>query len=132
MRILIDADAYIALYNLDDANHVRASTIVDKIKPATRFFTTLDVIDEVATKLSYFITKSCALKFLDDVAKSDTTIIYSDEDTFNETVKLFNSVKTKRISFTDCFNIVSYRKYAIDRIFSFDGIYGKQKLKYLA
>jgi predicted nucleic acid-binding protein len=132
MRILVDSDAYIAIYSKDDLHHTGALKILAKLSDSTEFFTTWDVIDETTTKLSYYLTKTVARKFLDDVILSGTNIIYPDEDLLHKVNKKFNNIKTKRVSFTDCFNIVAYKDFEIDRVFSFDGIYKKQSLRILS
>ncbi len=132
MRILIDADAYIALYSSNDTNHPKVKEIIGKFDAGeNEWFTTWDVVDEVATKLSYRLSKLVAKRFLLELVVSDTTIIYPDEDILGRVADMFVGIKSKNVSFTDCVNMVIYRNYSIDRIFSFDKIYVKQKMKVL-
>jgi|SRR3989344_4440449 len=131
MRVLFDADAYIAIYGHEDSSHAKAMELLEKTG-TSETFTTWDVIDEVTTKLSYKISKAAAEKFLFDLAVSETVIIYSNEDLMGRVVETFNAMRSKNVSFTDCSNIVIYEDYFIDRIFSFDKIYAKQGLKLLS
>lgn len=125
MRILIDTDAYIAIYNKSDVHHKRAVEILGKLDSSASYFTTWDVIDETTTKLSYYLTKAAAKKFLEDTLKSEIVIIYPDEEILYGVSKLLLSIKTKHVSFTDCSNMIVYGKFDIDHIFSFDKIYTK-------
>ncbi|MBD3365821.1 PIN domain-containing protein [candidate division WWE3 bacterium] len=132
MRILIDADTYIALYNKDDALHNKANKILNSLKNKdVETFTTYDVVDEVATKLSYFLKKSDSLRFLKQLMESETEIIYPTENSLLETIEKVKSIRSKRVSFTDCANMIAYKHYDIDAIFSFDKIYEKQGIKTL-
>jgi len=132
MRVLIDADVFIALYNDKDALSKRTIQLFKKLKnEKVKYFTTYDVIDEVATKLSYFLTKKASTTFLKEIIDSETQIIFPTEKSFQKTINKIKSIRTKRVSFTDCANIVAYKEYDIDAIFSFDKIYPKEKLKIL-
>lgn len=132
MRILIDADAFIALYNNRDVLNKRTEEIFKKLEnKRAKYFTTCDVIDEVTTKLSYFLTKKASTTFPREIVESGTEIIYPTEKSFKKTINKIKSIRSKRVSFTDCANMVAYGKYAIDAIFSFDKVYEKQGLKTL-
>ena len=132
MRILIDPDAYIALYSRNDTNYAKAKETVEKFDVGKHeWFTAWDVVDEVATKLSYKLSKLAAKRFLLKLAVSNTTIIYPTDDLLGKVVSLLTKISSKNVSFTDCVNMVIYKDYSIDRVFSFDKIYVKQKIKVL-
>lgn len=132
MRVLLDADAYIGIYSKNDALHHKATHILSKTgKKGCKHFVTYDVVDEVITKLSYQLGKKVSKSFIKDLLKSDTQIILPTEKSLQKTLKKFKTIQSKNVSLTDCTNIIAYKEYEIDAIFSFDKIYPKQGLKVL-
>ena len=132
MRILVDADAYIALYSKSDALNNKAQQVLKRISnKRAKIFTTYDVVDEVTTKLSYHVSKKASLKFLDELNITETEIIFPTESSFTNTIKKIASIKSERVSFTDCANMAACKEYDMDAIFSFDKVYEKQGLKTL-
>jgi len=132
MRILIDSDYYIATLAPDDSNKSKAQKAYDLIfetGSSVSLLTTWDVIDEVTTKLSYFISKEVASEFFKYIGRSDTLIIYPTERYLEPVYSLFNSIKSKNVSLTDCFNAVVFKEYEIDYILSFDKDYKKLGVK---
>lgn len=122
--ILVDSDAYLALNVEQDAHHKRAVKLLEQlIEMGEDFVTTWEVIDEVTTKLSYFTTKNKADEFLKLMLISDTKIEFVDRIRAKLINKLFTVQSSKRVSLTDCANMVVARELRVKRIFSFDGDY---------
>lgn len=133
MRILIDADAFLAMNRTNDALHVQARRLVKKLSDQeVESLVTWDVIDEVSTKLRYFTNKEHSLDFLNHVFDSGKyEIILPSEILTFEAIQLFQSITQKHVSMTDCVNMAVYNKQKCDAIFSFDKIYAKQGLTLL-
>ena len=130
MKIFIDSDAFIALLNKNDALHLRAVEVLSKIEnhQELELYTAWDVIDEVATKTSYYISKKQAKDFLKYIESIKTNIVYPTPELSSLARQMFNSIKSKNVSMTDCMNCVIVKQLKIDYIFSFDKDYQKQGL----
>ncbi len=133
MKIFIDSDAFIALLNKTDALHQKAKKLLSVLSQSesSEFYTSWDVIDEVATKISYHLTKKQAIKFLNYLQKIQACIIYPDVKLAKKAQNLFKNLVSKRVSMTDCINIIIAKELQLDCIFSFDKIYQKQGLELL-
>lgn len=133
MKILIDADIFIAIHNSNDSLRARSLKVLHQLKPSSdiRFFTTWDVIDEVATKLSYFLSKAEAVNFLNSLKAQHITVLYLNSETSQQALQLFSSISSKRVSMTDCANMVLFEKYQLDYLFSYDNVYQQQKMPLL-
>lgn len=122
--IFIDADAYIGIYAKGDGHHKRAVHVLQiLLKEGERLATSWEVVDEAATKLAYQVTKTDAKKFLDDLAVSNTKIVYIDESIQKEVVTMFLKQSSKKVSMTDCVNMVIAQNLGIKTFFSFDHHY---------
>lgn len=122
--IFVDSDAYIALHVEKDAHHLRAIELMAELKKLNdQLITSWQVIDEVATKLSYFTTKNNAMRFLRSLLKGGTRIEYIDSSTSVKVVALFAKQTSKRVSLTDCANMAIARKLGAEVFLSFDGHY---------
>lgn len=133
MKIFIDSDAFIALLNKTDALHQKAKKLLSVLSQSesSEFYTSWDVIDEVATKISCHLTKKQAIKFLNYLQKIQAYIIYPDMKLAKKAQNLFKDLVSKRVSMTDCMNIIIAKELQLDCIFSFDKIYKKQGVEML-
>lgn len=133
MKIFIDADAFIGARNSKDALHKKARNKFNELlkTESLSLFTSLDVVDEVATKLSYFLSKQAAEDFLDQIKSGEITVLFATSEQVAQAVKVFQSIPSKHVSFTDCMNMVFFQEQQIDKMFSFDTIYERQGIKML-
>ena len=130
--IFVDSDAYIAVNAKDDPHHRKALFLSKELrrnKIAT--VTSWMVVDEVATKLSYFTTKGKSLDFLDNLLRSQTKIVYVGRKLTGSIVERFQLQTSKCVSLTDCTNMVIAKELGIDTFFSFDRHYKKNGFKLL-
>lgn len=122
--IFVDADALIGLRVKEDAHYNAAKQILNDLEDqGEALATSWQVINEVATKLAYFDKKKNALDFLEWLFKSDVEVVYVDSRLAKKTVKKFKDQKSKRVSLTDCTNMVIAEEMGIKQIFSFDKHY---------
>lgn len=63
--IFVDSDFFIGLYHKKDHHHTRCLKLLEKVNE--ELLTSYDVIDEVATKLAYFLSQKVALIFMNDI-----------------------------------------------------------------
>lgn len=122
--IFVDSDAYIALHVEKDVHHVKSVKLMERLENSNeQLVTSWQVIDEVATKLSYFTTKNNAVGFLRSVLGKGTRIEYIDSAIATDVVALFIRQTSKRVSLTDCANMAIARKLGIEVFLSFDDHY---------
>ena len=85
-----------------------------------------DVIDEVSTKISYFLGKEQARAFLEYVEETKTNIVFPTPKLARTAKENFIKLRSKRVSMTDCMNMAIVDQLDLDSIFSFDKVYEKQ------
>ena len=130
--IFIDADAFIGLSYEYDVHSVTAVDLFVKLTDLkVELFTSWDVVDEVATKLSQFATKSTAEGFLNFLKNSEIEVKFTDLSVSKKAVDLFKKQTSKNVSLTDCANMVIAKDLGIDTIFSFDKHYKQNGFKLL-
>jgi predicted nucleic acid-binding protein len=127
MKILVDADALVALAKIDDANHKKAFQIAQKIKNASLYITPF-TIPEVVTVLSYTTSQKAAILFLKEVRKKKIIELSINKEIIFLTDELFFQQSKKGTSWIDCLNVVMVKFYHLDKIFSFDKFYQKFNL----
>lgn len=130
MRILVDADALVALAKEDDVNHARALKLANKIKNDVLYLSPL-TIAEAATVLSYRFSHLAARNFLKSVRQRNFTELSLDLKSRQLADEIFLTQNKKRTSWFDCLNAAFYRLQSLDVIFSFDRFYRKLGLKLL-
>lgn len=122
--IFIDADAYIGIYAEGDIHHKHGMRVLQELlERGETLVTSWEVVDEAATKLAYQVTKVDAKKFLDDLSISNTKIVFVDELMRKDIITLFLKQSSKKVSMTDCANMVIARNLGIKTFFSFDHHY---------
>lgn len=122
--VFVDSDAFIAIYSKNDSHHKQAIALVKKLKKEkTPLITSWDVIDETATKLSFYLTKKASLNFLKNILKGKIVLVFPDEEVFKKALKTFAKQKSKRVSLTDCTNMAIANIRGVETFFSFDKHY---------
>lgn len=121
MTYFVDADFYIGIYNKKDAHYSHCLAIKETLKEDV--ITSFEVINEVVTKLSYYLTKKVALQFLEDIKNQKIPIIFPDHSLFSIAKDIIKQIKTKHVSLTDCMNMAIMKEKDIKKILSFDKIY---------
>ena len=127
-KILVDADALVALAKVDDSNHKKALKIAKKLKKDTLFITPL-TIPETATVISYRVSHNSAKVFLLDARKRNLVELPLNLSEVNAADSIFLAQKRKGISWIDCLNVALIKINSFDGIFSFDKFYPKQGIK---
>lgn len=131
--IFVDSDAYIALNAKKDLHHKKAIQMLGGLaENEEELVTSWQVVDEVATKLSYFTTKKKALEFINDLLSSSTQVVHVEPTMVPSIVQKFKSQTSKRVSLTDCTNMVLAKSLGITTFFSFDEHYEKNGFNLLS
>ena len=85
-----------------------------------RVFTTDLIVSETVTMLRYRISLDAALSFLNALRKSGISLLFMDEETYEEAVKVLTKYSDRKLSFTDSLTIVFSEKLGIDYLATFD------------
>jgi len=130
--IFVDSDAFIAIYSKKDLHHKKAVKISKNLKKdKTPLITSWDVVDETATKLSFFLLKKTSLQFLKTLMNGKIIVIFPDEKISQEAIKIFKKQTSKKVSLTDCTNMAIAQAKEIKTFFSFDKHYMKNGFELL-
>tara|TARA_Y100000310_G_scaffold329325_1_gene398946 strand:- start:8147 stop:8557 length:411 start_codon:yes stop_codon:yes gene_type:complete len=129
-ELLADSDFFIALYKRDDTNHKRALQLLEKIGEGSMGLA-LSVLaySEVATVLSQRVGQTVARNFMKDTKAAGVRIIQTTDQLFERTKEIFQTQRSKNISFTDASNITLMRMSDFDSLVNFDSDYLKNDIK---
>ncbi len=125
--VFADADFFIGLYFKEDAHYEVCRKIIESIEE--EILTSWDVIDEVSTKLTYFVNQKASIIFLRDVFSSKFLVIFPDWDLSQKARVIFENQKSHMISMTDCMNMAIAREKGVTGFLSFDKVYEKNGFK---
>jgi predicted nucleic acid-binding protein len=124
--ILVDSDAFIALIVYHDAHFQRAHHSMERFGQEEKRLVTTDlVVAETASTLSRRFNYALACQFIDFIRHGQVPVIFLNEDLQRRSHDLFLAEKREQTSAVDCANIAVAAYYAMDHLFSFDGIYAR-------
>lgn len=129
-KILVDADALIALAFVDDGNNKKAGVIAQKLTNDFLCVTQFTIV-EVVTVLSKKVSHKLAKTYLEFLRQKNYEEFIVDEKNKKLADEIFMSQNKKGTSWIDCFNVAIYRLNDLDAIFSFDKFYKKMGIKTL-
>lgn len=124
MKLLVDADFFVALAKEDDANHQAVLEKTNKLQDVALFVTPF-AIPEAATVLSYKVSHNAAKNFLKAARAKNFFELPLSQSIADEADEIFISQKSKGISWIDCCNVAVARIHGLDAILSFDKFYRK-------
>lgn len=124
MKILVDADALVALAKEDDANHRKAVKIAQRLKKETLYVTPL-TIPEAATVLSYRVSQKAAQRFLKEARQRRLIELPMMTQASLLADEIFLKQNKKGTSWIDCLNVAMAQIHNLEGIFSFDRFYQK-------
>lgn len=122
MKILVDADALVALAKEDDSHHQKAIKIASSLKTANLYVTTL-TIPEATTVLSYRVSQKAAKKFLKEARQRQLIELKITSQISRLVDEIFLKQRKKGTSWIDCLNVAMVEKHKLQGIFSFDKFY---------
>lgn len=114
-KYVIDSSVFIALYYEEDINHKRALEIFEELEMKVLIIHPF-VIQEVATVLTYKISKQLANSFLKDLDNSFNTTVSS--SSINYEINFFLKQES-RLSFTDT-SLIALAKAQDAALITFD------------
>ena len=125
MRLFLDTGAFVAIEDLDDANHGKSLEFREKIRrgetPFTGLYTSNYIVDETLTLLRLHCGHSIAVAFRKALEGSKAMrILWVNEQLEKAAWKIFQQYSDKDYSFTDCTSFAMMNAQAIRNAFTFD------------
>jgi uncharacterized protein len=120
-RTLVDASAYFALLDTDDANHAQARTISHRlIAERWRLFTTSFVLAETHALLLNRLSQEIATRFLRDIEQSPTTLVWVTPADVQRAKAIIYQYDDKDFSLTDATSFAVMERIRVPSAFTFD------------
>jgi uncharacterized protein len=120
-RTLVDASAYFALLDTDDANHAQAVAIRDRlIAEGWQLFITSFVLAETHALLLNRLSQDIATRFLRDMEHSPTTLVWVTPADVQRARAIIYQYDDKDFSLTDATSFAVMERLAIRFAFTFD------------
>jgi len=129
-KVLVDADAFVALVYAKDANHDAAAGVIESLLD-TQLVASSYAYGEAVTVISQKAGRTTAVKFIHDTNESPTVVLDASFNFRRRGEEVFRRQTSKNVSFTDCINMAIMEDWGIKEIFSFDKIYRKNGFKRL-
>jgi predicted nucleic acid-binding protein len=125
VRLFLDTSAFVALEDLDDANHKGAIEFRERIRkgetPYRTLYTSNYITDEAMTVLRFYCGHNVAASFRSSLEKSKSiTVLWVTEALENAAWRMFEKRADKDYSFTDCTSFALMDAEAIRNVFAFD------------
>jgi len=125
-KLLVDADAFVALHDKNDPNFKLALKISQSIvNQKIPLITSDPAFGEAITVMSQNTSLKLAIEFAEDILASPIEIVEVDSGLRREALEIFKKQKSKNTRFTDCVNIAILENVGLKEIFSFDADYKK-------
>jgi uncharacterized protein len=120
-RVLVDASAYFALLDQDDAYHSQARMIRDRvITEGFLLFTTSFVLPETHALLLNRLSQDIATSFLKDLEQSTTTLVWVTPADVQRAQAIIYQYEDKDFSLTDATSFAVMERLRIPYAFTFD------------
>jgi hypothetical protein len=131
VRLFLDTSAFVAVEDLDDANHRRAVEFREKIRrgdtPFRTLYTSNYVVDETLTLLRFHCGHHVAVTFRKSLERSKVIgVLWVTEAFEKDAWKIFEKHSDKEYSFTDCTSFALMDAEAIRNAFTFDEHFSQQ------
>ncbi len=121
MKVFIDTGAFCALTIPKDQHNSSAKTIYKQLQKEKAMVYTSDyVMDETYTLLKTRSSHATAVKFMNELDKSNILILRVTEDIEKAAKAIFKKHDDKRLSFTDCASFALINHLGIKAVFAFD------------
>lgn len=131
-KILVDADALVALINARDSGHRWAKKIEQSLEGSSCLgYLTSFAYGETLTVTSMRMGLSKALKAAEEIEKGPLVIIEVGKKLRQKGLQWFARQTTKNARFTDCINMALMEELGIKNVFSRDLHYRKNGFKRL-
>ena len=118
--IFVDASFYVSLLKPTDSNHDNALAIAKEHGMAPKL-TSQAVLGEVATVGSQRFSKEATIAFIENILHGmTTTVLFETHELVTRAWEIFKRVKSKNISWVDCYSRAIIEAYKIETVLTFD------------
>lgn len=129
MRIYTDASAIVSLYDWHDPNHTKAENISKKYLEDD-YITSAYSFAEIVTILSQRVDKKTAIAVGNHI-KQTYIWVEVNKDVEDLAWEIFKKQKSKNVSFVDCAIFALHKLGLLDKVFTFDKDFKKNKIPIL-
>ena len=131
-NIFVDADALVAISDINDSNHKKALELAALLKEeGLGLYISSFAFGEAVTVASQNVSLKKAVELGEDIQRGMCSIIEVNTKHIVKAFKMFSKQTSKNSRFTDMVNMVLMDELKIDTIFSFDNHYSKNGYKLL-
>lgn len=127
-KVLVDADALVALAKEDDFNHAKALKIAKRLEEDSLYITPL-TIPEAATVISYHVSHQAAKNFFTEAQKRKLIELPLTFEIRRRADEIFLGQKRKGTFWIDCLNVAMVQAHSLIGIFSFDKFYRRMEIR---
>lgn len=121
MKVFVDTGAFCALTIPKDQHNLTAKSVYKQIQKDKAVIYTSDyVLDETYTLLKTRSSHATAIKFMEQMDKSQINILRITEDIEESAKALFKKFDDRRLSYTDCTSFALINHLGIEAVFAFD------------
>ena len=121
MKVFVDTGAFCALTIPKDQHNLTAKSVYKQIQKDKAVIYTSDyVLDETYTLLKTRSSHATAIKFMEQMDKSQIDILRITEDIEESAKALFKKFDDRRLSYTDCTSFALINHLEIEAVFAFD------------
>jgi predicted nucleic acid-binding protein len=121
VNVFIDTSAFCAFTIPRDQHNSAAKALYKTIqKDKVALYTSDYVLDEVYTLLKTRGSHATSVKFMDEIIRSNITLLRVTEDIERAAKIIFRRFDDKRLSYTDCTSFALINQFGIDAVFAFD------------
>jgi len=121
LKVFIDTGAFCALTIPKDQHNLTAKSFFKQIQKDKAVIYTSDyVLDETYTLLKTRSSHATAIKFMEQMDKSQINILRITEDIEESAKALFKKFDDRRLSYTDCTSFALINHLGIEAVFAFD------------
>src|SRR3990172_519439 len=127
MNAIVDTDALLGLFNINDTHHIKAVELATHIQnKGISIFILPTTLCEFALLASSRIGMKQAQQAIEALISSDYVSVDITEKIVKESTTLYRQQSSKEESLFDCFVMVVTKRLHIDYVFSFDRGYEKR------
>lgn len=117
--VFIDTSFYLSLLNTIDNNHNKA-LLAGKKHQACQHITSQAILGEILTVGSQRYDRELSIKFVEELIKSETRIVLENIDLVKKSFKIFKKIKSKNVSWVDCYSFAIMSSLGIKKALTFD------------
>lgn len=132
-NVFVDADALVAISDINDSNHKRATNLAEVLREENLgLFISSFAFGEALTVVSQNVNLKKAVDLGRSIRRGMCSIIEVGSRQIGKAFVRFSKQTSKNSRFTDMVNMVLMDELKIDTIFSFDGHYPNSGFKLLS